>query len=219
MGVSDESNIEFPSYDYTGYHKPSMQDLLSGECVRSYAGGEFNGSRGLFLQDRLLARLDMLLQTTGEEVILLKRIWVGKRCRCYRLRRENPGFRCSYCYGTGFEGGYERYVNSRPVSETSINTQGRILIRPDPYTDDLELVLDQGLRQPSEINAWTLPVPTIKDRDIIVRYDKDGIEEFRYECLSVNRNKTVFGQTGVQKFIMRRLDKTDVIYQYLITIL
>ena len=93
------------------------------------------------------------------------------------------------------------------------------MARIHPYSDDLEIVGDQGLRHPSELTAWTITVPTLKDRDIIIRYDRDPdtgefIEEFRYEVLDVTRNKLFFGNTGKQEFRMRRHDKTDVIYQF-----
>ena len=214
LTASDESTIDFPSYDYTGYHRPSIQDTLSGECVGSYLGGEFNGARGFNYQDRLMSQLDALLQTTGEPAILLKRRWTGQRCRCIVLQREHPRDRCPYCFGVGFNGGYDRYINARPISEQFINTQGMIMMRITPYSNDLEIVQDQGLRQPDEITGWTLAVPTIKDRDILIRFSQDGIEEFRYEVLSVTRNKLFFGQSGKQEIKMRKLDKTDVVYQY-----
>ena len=216
LSVSDANTIDFPSYDYTGYHQPSIQDTLSGECVNSYVGGEFDGGRGLFFQDRNLARLDALLQVTGEPVILLKRKWTGRRCKCISLRREHQRTRCGRCFGTGFDGGYDRYVNQRAVSESWVNTQGYIMIRYSPYVDDLKIDGSQGLTQVTQPTSWTLSVPTIKDRDVIVRYDENFQEEFRYECLDVTRNKLLFGQTGKQEFRAIRLDKTDVIYQFLV---
>jgi hypothetical protein len=212
--ASDQNTQDFPSYDYSGYHRPSLQDSMSGKCVNSYLGGEFNGGRGFQFQDRLLSQLDSMLQLTGEPAILLKRKWTGPRCRCISLQREHPRDRCSYCFSVGFDGGYDRFVNTRPISETFTNTQGMIMMRVTPFSDDLELVVDQGLRQPDEIVAWTLTFPTIKDRDIIVRFTEDGLEEFRYEVLSVTRNKLFFGQSGRQELKLRRLDKTDICMQF-----
>jgi hypothetical protein len=214
LSASDQNTEDFPSYDYKGYHRPSLQATFSGDCVNSYVGGEFNGSRGFFFQDRNLARLDALLQVTGEPLVLLRRKWTGKRCRCMGLRREHPRTRCKYCFSVGFDGGYDRYVNTRPISERSSNTSGFILARVYPYTDDLELVSAQGARQPVELTAWTINIPTLKDRDFVVRFNEDGTEEFRYEVLDVNRNKLFFGQSGKQEFRMRRHDKTDIIYQF-----
>jgi len=214
LSASDEQNVEFPGYDFCGYHRPSLQATFSGQCVGSYLGGQFNGNRGFNLQERNLSRLDTMLQVTGEDVILLKRIWTGKRCSCFGLRREHQKTRCTKCFGTGFDGGYERYINPRAVSESSINTQGFIKARIYPHKDDMQIKPDQGLTQDTNPTAWTLSVPTLKDRDVIVRFNIDGTEEFRYEVQDVTRNKLFFGQTGKQEFTLVRLDKTDTIYKY-----
>ncbi|MFA5023448.1 MAG: hypothetical protein WC523_00625 [Patescibacteria group bacterium] len=211
---SETAAEDFASYDYCGYHRPSLQDSFSGECVGSYLGGDYNGSRGFNFQDRILSQLDSMLQVTGEYVVVLRRRWTGKRCRCISLRREHQRVRCPYCFATGFEGGFDRLFNSRPISETFVNTQGMFMMRTSPYVDDLDLVQDQGLRQPDEIVMWTLTVPNIKSRDIIIRYTEDGLEEFRYAVLEVTRNKLLFNKTGRQDIKMRRLDKTDPIYSY-----
>lgn len=216
--ISDEENSDFPAYDFKGYHRPSIQDTLSGDCVNSYVGGEFNGKRGFNFQERNLARLDAQLQVTGEPIVLLKRKWTGKRCACVGLRREHPKTRCPFCYGTGFAGGYDRYINGRPISERYSNDNKMILVRTHPYTDDL--VIDEGgLTNPSELTAWTITVPTLKDRDMLIRYVRNpdtGVftEEFRYECLNVTRNMLLMGDSGRQQFVMRRMDKTDIIMTY-----
>jgi hypothetical protein len=214
LSASDTNTSDFPNFDFTGYHKPSLQSTFSGDCVNSYVGGEFNGGRGLFFQDRNLARLDAMLQVTGEGVVLLRRKWTGKRCKCIGLRREHARTRCDRCFGTGFDGGYDRFINARGISERFTNAQGFILIRIHPFSDDVKIEGSQGLIQPSELTAWTITFPTLKDRDFIVRFNEDGTEEFRYEVLDVTRNKLLFGQSGKQEFRMRRHDKTDVIYQF-----
>jgi len=217
---ADAVNINFPGYDFCGYHRPSLQSTFSGNaCLGSYVGGEFGGLRGFNLQERNIARLDTMLQVTGEPVVLLRRKTTGRKCRCVQNRREQPRFRCAYCYGTQFDGGYDRYVNSRAISELWPNSQGCIMARISPFPDDLKLEQSQGLVQPSELTAWTLTVPTLKDRDIIIRLIRQpngtfAYEEFRYEVLDVTRNVTVLGQSGQQQFRMRRMDKTDVLYQY-----
>ena len=213
LSASDTNTVNFPNYDYKGYHRPSLQSLFKGECVNSYVGGEFDGGRGLFFQDRNLARLDAMLQVTGEPVILLRRKWTGRRCKCIGLRREHARTRCDSCFGTGFDGGYDRYINARAISESFVNTRGFILIRYHPYLDDLKIDGGQGLTQVSEPVSWTITVPTIKDRDMFVRFNEDGTEEYRYECLNVTRNRLLFGESGKQEFKALRMDKTDVIYQ------
>lgn len=214
LSASDTNTIDFPAYDFQGYHRPSLQDTFSGKCTKSYLGGEFWGQRGFNLQDRALSQLDTMLQVTGEPVVLLRRKQVGKRCRCISLQREHPQARCEYCFGTGFEAGYDRYVNPRAISEYYRNIQGKILIRVAPFSDDLKLDPAQGLTQPSELTAWTIVIPTLKDRDVIVRFNEDGSKEFFYEVLDVTRNKLMFSQSGKQEFRLRRLDKTDIVYTF-----
>ena len=211
---SELSTEDFSAYDFNSYHRSSMQDLLNGSCVHSYSGGEFNGSRGLNLQDRLLSQLDMMLQATGENGIVLRRKWTGIRCRCISLRREHQRVRCPYCFNTGFEGGYDRLFNKRAINEATPNTEGLFMFRFSPYTDDLDLVQDQGLRQPNEETYWTLTLPNIKDRDVILKMTQDGLIEFAYVVLNVTRNKLLFNLTGRQDIKIRRLDKTDIIYTY-----
>ena len=147
-------------------------------------------------------------------MVILRRKWTGRRCRNISLRREHQRNRCPYCYGSGFENGYDRLFNKRAISESFINTNGMFMFRVSPWQDDLEIAQDQGLRQPDEITMWTLTVPAVKDRDIIIRYEQSGLEEFRYVVLNVTRNKLMFNQTGRQDIKMRRLDKTDIAYQY-----
>jgi hypothetical protein len=154
----------------------------------------------------------MLLQTTGEPVILLRRKQTGKRCRCISLRHEHQQARCQYCFGTSFEGGFDRYFNTRGISEYSTNTQGAILIRVNPWKDDVKLLAANGLTQDVELTAWTINLPTIKDRSTIIRFNEDGSEEFRYTVLDVTRSKLMFGLTGQQTFRIQRIDKTDILY-------
>jgi hypothetical protein len=216
LTASDANTADFPNYDYAGYHRPSMQSYFKGACINSYAWGELNGQRGVGIQDQNLARLDMLLQTTGEGVILLRRKQTGRRCRCIDLRHEHPSSRCQYCYGTGFEGGFDRYLNTRGISEFETNTLGKILVRVHPYEDDVKLEAANGIIQTAELTAWTINIPTIKDKDLVIRYSEDGTEEFRYECLNVTRNKLMFGLTGQQTMKLKRLDKTSIIYSIVV---
>ena len=214
LTASDENTADFPGYDYTGYHRQSIQDTFRGDsCLSSYLGGVFAGERGFNFQDRMLSQLDMMLQVTGEPVIILRRKWTGRRCSCMGLRREHQRSRCFLCHGTGFLGGFDRLYNMRPISEAYPNDAGMFMMRFYPYKDDVDIVQDQGLRSPDELVSWSLTIPTIFDRDVIVKYTEDGIEEFRYIVLSVTRNKLLFSKTGKQEILMRRLDKTDQIYQ------
>ena len=110
------------------------------------------------------------------------------------------------CFSTSFIGGYEQFYNDK-------RSDGRILVRFDATIDDLA-AKQIGLEQNFVPNCWTTVYPAIKDRDVLIRFNQDGTEEFRYEVVNVTRNKLLFSLSGAQKFNMYRLDKTDPIYQW-----
>jgi len=215
LSASFEINKDFPYQDYRGYRRLDMASLFSGNCVGSYIGGEqycadgYSGvgrtRRGFNLAERNNQNQEEILQKIGIRVVLLQRDRVGVRCNCFTLNRESPLSKCEYCFGTGFVVGYSQYFNNR-------ESDGRILIRMDPANEELKSN-DTGYESTFITGAWTLTVPTIKDRDIIIVFGIDDVEEFRYEVLEVSRNKLTLGAQGAQKFRMQRIRKTDPIYQ------
>jgi hypothetical protein len=215
LSGSDEYNKDFNSYDYAGWHRTDPVQLLNGECVGSYIGGEqfcadgyeTVGSviRGMSLQEHNNQRQELLLSITGEPVVLIKRMRTGITCDCFTPGQEYPDDRCEKCHGTKFVIGYEQYFNPR-------RSDGRIMVRFSPADEDLKMQ-EAGLESDLQADVWTLTVPTIKDRDILVRFDQDDNEEFRYEVLSVNRNKTISRLQGGQKLRVQRIRKFDPAYQ------
>ncbi len=214
LDASDDFNTDFPSYDYAGYHRTDPVQLLTGECVGSYIGGEmgcidaygnFNIRRGLTVQDHNNQRQELLLSVTGRPAALIKRVQTGITCACYRPSSEYPDDRCPFCYGTKFVYGYQQFFNPR-------RSDGRILVRPGPADENTKMS-EAGLESEFSTEFWTLTVPTIKTRDIIIMFDMDDNEEFRYEVLAVTRNNTVVGLQGGQKMKVQRIRKTDPAYQ------
>lgn len=214
LSASDAFNVGFAPFDYAGYRRTDPVELLSGACVGSYFGGEqfcadgYDGVgrmlRGLSFQQRNNQRQEYLLSLTGEPVCLIKRLWTGITCDCYLPSSEYPDDRCPKCYGTKFVVGWEQYFNPR-------RSDGRIMVRFSPADDDLK-PYEGGLESELMSDVWTLTVPTVKDRDFIVRFDQDNNEEYRYEILSVNRNRTLTQLEGAQKFKVQRVRKFDPIY-------
>lgn len=214
LSASDAFNVGFAAYDYAGYRRTDPVQLLSGGCVGSYFGGTqfcadgYDGIgrqlRGLSFQERNNQNQEYLLSLSGEPVCLLKRQWTNIVCDCYLPSSEYPDDRCQKCYGTKFIMGYTQYFNPR-------RSDGRIMVRFSPAEDDLK-PLEGGLESEVLADVWTLTVPTVKDRDFIVRFDQDSNEEFRYEVLSVNRNRTLTQLEGAQKFRVQRVRKFDPIY-------
>ena len=80
--VTDYSESDkkfFQGFDFCGYHRAIPQNILQGnDDCGSYLGGEFNKTRGMNLFDRMLNREEVILDQTGEPVILLKRLWFAK---------------------------------------------------------------------------------------------------------------------------------------------
>ena len=214
LSVSDEENVDFPMYDYAGYHRTDPVQLLNGTCVGSYIGGEmgcidkygnYNMLRGFSVQDHNNQRQEIELSVTGRPAVLIQRMRTGIRCSCFLETSEYPDDRCPLCNGSGFVIGYQQYFNPR-------RSDGRIMVRPGPADEDVKMT-EAGLESEFIVEFWTLTVPTIKDRDILVLYDLNGNEDFRYEVLSVTRNNTMIGQQGGQKIRAQRIRKYDPAYQ------
>lgn len=215
LASSDASNVGFPPYDYAGWHRTDPVLLLNGECVGSYIGGEqycadgYNGVgqvlRGMSVQERNNQRQEVLLSIDGEPVVLLSRQRTGYRCKCFLPLSEHPDDRCPKCFGTGFVVGWQQYFNPR-------RSDSRIMVRFGP-ADEMLKTTETGLESEMAFDCWTLTVPTIKNRDIIIRFDQDGNEEFRYEVMNVSRNRLLQSLMGGQKFRLQRIRKTDPAYQ------
>lgn len=110
------------------------------------------------------------------------------------------------CFGTGLVTGYEQFYNPR-------RSDGRILVRFDPAVENFTRN-EPGLENEYKPNSWTLSIPSIKDGDFLIRFNKDGTEEFRYEVLDVTRNKIVENNYGRQQLSLTRVRKTDPIYMW-----
>lgn len=215
-GANNDASGEFPRFDYCGTWRVHPRNFMQGQCSRSYFGGaqvriDDDGDRHLVkessIRTHMLQREELLLESTGEPFVLVRRMWTGIRCPCVMLRREHPDARCPLCFGCGFVQGFVQFFNPR-------RSDRRILVRVDPATDDLNIVDRGGLEPAYEPTAWTIAFPAIKDRDVLIRFNPDNTEEYRYEVLDVTRVRAFFTQTGAQKFRMKRFPVTDIIYQF-----
>ena len=214
--ASDNSLADFPRYDFVGWHRTDPVDVVDGKCIGTYIGGEqfcadgYLGvgrqTRGIPLNEQAARRSEVLLSTTGEEVVLVKRLWEGIRCPCVLATVERGASRCTKCFGTGFITGYEQFFNPR-------RSDGRILVQFGPAEEDFKF-LDAGVESHIIFDCWTLPFPMIKDWDFMIKYDITGAEEYRYEVLNVTRNTNFLGNLGTQKFKLQRIRRTDPIYQW-----
>jgi hypothetical protein len=216
LNTSDELLQDFTSYDYAGWRRTDPVALLRGDCVGSYFGGEvgcvdgYSGVgmrlRGIGVEEQNLQRIEIQLDLTGEPVVLMKRIWTGIVCSCYTAHTEYPNNRCRKCFGTGQIAGYNQYFNFPRRSDS------KIMVRFDPAQEDIKST-DAGYENDITYPCFTLPFPTIRDRDFLVRFDQAGNEDARYEIINVTRGKFLLENTSVQRFNVQRVRKTDPIYQ------
>jgi hypothetical protein len=218
LSLNDDDRSDFPAYDQVGWHRTDPSLLFGGNCLDSYLGGEtacadgylgINGQiRNVSFSDQADRLQEFLLEQlgTGSECVLLRRLWKGITCSCMSINQEYPDARCVSCLGTSFTGGYEQYYNPR-------RGDSRILVRFTPTAEDLKME-DAGLESTANFDCWTLSYPALKDRDVLIRFNPDGTEEFRYEILDVTRGVLLYGQTGNQHFRVQRIRKTSPIYQW-----
>jgi hypothetical protein len=228
------NNDDVPQQSYCGFRAETFVDLYQKSRCGTFQGGSnrmqvipgVNGGNpvriggGIDVFEANLQREEFLVGLTGEPFILLRRKTTGKVCPRVSHRHEHPHARCGLCFGTDFMGGYDRYVNTREIRPGEENPNGFIQMRVQPYADKAPLKQDLGLDVSDVLlETWTLPIPTVKVRDILIRYTSDiefgALEEdFRYEVVNVQRNKLLFGKEGAQKITLKRLPKTEMIYTF-----
>lgn len=207
--IEPDAPPEFKSQDRSGYHRYTATEVFSGEsadgsCPSPYSRGVLGGGGGF--NEIINDREEQLLNITGKPVVLLRRQLNGARCPCYSINRGRSRSKCEICFGTSFVPGYIPYVNQA-------DPLGRIKVRFSPYTEDLP-IKEIGRQQEVQINAWTLSYPIIKKRDVLIVFNNNGTEEFRYEVNTVTRNQVFGTDQGAQQFVIKRIDPTQIIYRY-----
>jgi len=207
--LEDGYHTGFEFFDYCGYHRFRPDELLddTGGCA-TYVGGEFNGHRGMFIFDRMLANEEQLLEVTGEPAILLRRLWGGETCICRTSRKDSSKVRsCAVCFGTGFKGGFVQYRNPRRDDQ-------RVMVHFAVADEEISMKPQAGWDQTFAPGTWTIAVPAVKDRDVLVRFNEFGEIDWIYVVSGVSRAKSMFGRYARQKLKLNRLDRTDVMYQF-----
>lgn len=209
---------EFDPYCYSGWRRTDPALLFKGECLDTYINrveccidgydnvfGTGGASINVSVKDISDKHNELILEQTGEPVVLFRRMYSGINCSCYEQNKESPEYRCPKCFGTGFINGYTPYYSPR-------RGDGKILVRFEPAVEDIK-VTEAGLESEIIPNCWTLAAPIVNDRDFLIRFDDNGNEEFRYVIKNVTRNRLFYGQSGKQNFSVQRVRRTDPIYQ------
>lgn len=218
LSIQEEDRKDYPSFDYTGWHRTKLTDVINGVCLDSYIGGEWgcadgygidNQIRGIPATDLADQRAEQKLEMSGEPVILLRRQMAGIIHPSYEINKEFPEPREPYGFGTELQTGYEQFYNPR-------RSDRRILVRFGVTDEDLVLT-DSGQELKIDYSCEAISTPIIKDQDVIIRFldpPNYTIEEARYEVVSVKRGSFVYGATGYQTFNVKRIPKTSEVYKW-----
>jgi hypothetical protein len=113
-------------------------------------------------------RNEILLRRGGEAVDVYIRRTAGVRCSCFDPVRGQPKFaNCGDCFGTTFEGGYDKYAN--------------VLMKIEPFQQQVQLT-EIGVKVVSGPRAWITCFPIVKPGDIVAR----RINNRRYEVQNLD---------------------------------
>jgi len=238
----EEENEGYNAQPFCGYRSQNFVDLYNQNTCGTYFGGQFGGTGsqgetinsdgtiipgpiggGININEINLQREELLLGLTGEPFMLLRRKWEGRVSGSMTHRHEHPGSRYPGDYGTQFDEGFDQYRHLRQLRPGVANPNGLIMLRVEPYENDLALMPELGLHQTDKLKVWGSAIPPLKDRDVLVRYIVDNNfniieEEFRYVIEMVNRNRILFGRDGRQQASIKKLDKTHEVYKFSVTL-
>lgn len=110
--------------------------------------------------------------------------------------------RCPICFGTSFEGGYDRYWSPE-------DKYGYIYIR-QRFSPKMKALKEQGWQISNQAEFWSLPEPLMKDKDIVEQVEGTR-EGQRFWINSWNLHSVGIHDTS-QVFQMTELTPTDPAY-------
>jgi len=124
-------------------------------------------------------------------------------CHCtdpVSMQSSNP--RCPLCFGTTFEGGYDRYYNpEHPFGYVSIRKR---------FSARAQQLKEQGFAVSNQAEFWTIPEPGMKDKDIVEQVDGNEKSK-RFFITNWNMHNVGVHDTS-QVFQMTELTSTDPAY-------
>lgn len=194
----DNEARSFSKYNNTYYKIEAV--FPSGQTVQSPALTTNNkNSSWVSLRRIEISRREWLLlrKFVGVETYLFKRKSGGTRCSsCWNPDSHRVmNDKCPVCYGTSWEGGYWDPI--------------RTLYQYDQTPNDAVLEY-RGNIEPSQIQAWTIDIPTVHDLDVVVRYPDFRI--YRIERVAPTELQTV---TVRQMMVLSELSKESVEFNLL----
>ena len=145
-----------------------------------------------YIWKEAIRRNRWILDQGADRALVFLKKWLGSRCRCYNPDRGRAKHECEFCYGTGYEGGYEgpfEILVAPPEAEKSFNFE------------------EGGLKYEFDYSSWTMDSPLLREWDIICK--RDGT---RYVVSGVNQQ----GQRDrifQQHFSLSLLSENDIAYK------
>ena len=135
-----------------------------------------------------------------------ERKWSGCSVIAWILGESILETKCTRCFGTGYVSGYDIFSNLR--------RNDKVLIRFKETKEDLEHHPSKHLNINMLVSCWTMPLPAIKERDVIVRFDFVNNFEYIYEVLDVTKERFVYKHYGRQSLNLHKMDRTDILYTF-----
>lgn len=144
-----------------------------------------------------IRRNNWILEQGGERVIVFIRKTSGYLCTCGRYERgmeysRQPDSRCTFCFGTGYLGGYE---GPYPI-----------IVGPDDGERRVSQTM-YGRTVEHSWDVWTGPTPLLTQRDYIVRQTNERFS------IGPTRKPSNRGNILQQHFNLKRLDEQDIRYR------
>ncbi len=166
------------------------QDLMETPLESATAVHSFAVEKLDYIWREAIRRNRWILEQGGERVRAFMRKNVGILCRCIPdFHHKQPQNDCLFCYGTGYEGGYEGPYD--------------VIVAPD---DGERRIAQKDIGRTVEhtYEVWTGPAPVFSQRDFIVKLNGD-----RYSVGPV-RNPSARGMWLQQHFTLGQFDSNDI---------
>lgn len=135
-------------------------------------------------------RNEILLRRGGERVNVFIRRTAGVRCVNFdniRIQCKLPN--CPFCFGVGYNGGYDKYLN--------------VLMKVEPFQQQISLT-EMGVKVVSGCPSWVTTFPIVKPGDVVVR----TINNRRYELQNLD-TKLSRGIITRQAFMLNEILPTE----------
>lgn len=152
------------------------------------------------LQDKTVQLVFSAGFNPGNKLIIVE---IETICHCVDpVSLQSSNMRCPQCYGTTFEGGYDRYYNVE-------DEFGYVQIR-QRFSPKTLALKEQGFMVSNQAEFWSIPTPVMKDKDIVEQVEGTKKTQ-RFWITNWNLHSVGLHDTS-QVFQMTELTQTDPAY-------